>query len=211
MTQISPDLAAKRRKTNKIILWTVGIILALIVIGATAGDKSPSDKTTKNTTNSPSTTAESEKTTLNPYQYESRKGMKDVAGDEYHVLLSGFDLSSADTKQRVKDTVTELARKQNTINMSAYLYSDKNCYDYKTLTIDKVSSGSDHVKQLTDSYKQKSDTCVVASYMGGLNLETAKPDTSDKGYELNYFLNAPKDNPTVGSLKEVVSGWKPQP
>lgn len=193
--------------SNKKIYLLSSIVMAVFLVSTIAlisiANSSNTSQTTKTVVKE-----QNKPIAFKPYQYTSKV---DGSGqlETIHILAETIDIKAPDMKQRVKDTITSLAKEKNMTDFVAYIYNDRDIYTYKSISADESIPDQAKLQQLIELDKQKGQTTVIASYAGGLDWQTAKRDTSDSSYTLYFFPNALNSNETVGSLKEKIDGWKP--
>lgn len=101
----------------------------------------------------------------------------------------------------MKDIIRDLASKKNLKEFYAYIYTDPSVleYYYNTPLSDNVAQNVKSAKEMST----KSETALVVYYSGRVKLNEPEIDTSDKGYNIRFFINATKENPIVGKYVGV--------
>ena len=196
------DKNTNRAWYKKKRIYVIGAILLLFVAVGLSDD--PNDQKTDANSEVKSEQKEEQvvdkKANVNVPKY-SLVGTREnagISGDQYYVLTdeTKTDISIEEYKSNMKAIIQDLATKKSKAEFSALIYSDKELLDYnfKQTILDDVDENTALVK----SMGKKSETALLASYYGGLNLNTAKADTSTDGYQVSYYTNANKSQSEVG-------------
>jgi len=203
-----------KKLIKKVLIILLVLFVGIIVLAAFFGSddsKQPNNTIETNQPNQQTTQEETQPITqAKPYDYEKTITSTDgVIGKEIQVYVKEFDIEASDMKERIKETINAVAKGEGTTDLMVFVYSDKDYYNYESMT-DPDDLISEKYKALTEKMKQVgvTESGLVAAYTGGFNMDTYEKDTSDNGYLLEFYLNAPKDNAEVGKYKEDIKGWK---
>ena len=110
--------------------------------------------------------------------------------NQYWVLTSKFDYSTDAYKDQVKMIIADIAHKEKTTKLIVSVVTDKEIIQAEsssTIAAYTETHGKDYLKNVL-APKEKSDW--VASYTGGLNLDTGEPSESDTAFEIDWFLTS---------------------
>lgn len=165
----------------------------------------------------------------NAPQYEIRNTKHDVGvarNTEYYVLVDEVDLSNDNFKQEVKAIFTDLAKKEQSPDFGATIFSDSGVLAYYEGGLDYFNdlnetgliSGDGSVippqnvqaafQDWSKEMAVKSETALLASYTGGFNLETGEVSQDDEAYSILWFGSTNSQHPTVGKYAGDEQ-WKP--
>lgn len=201
------DMTRSEKISGSIVL--IGMILLIVWIASTVSSASPSSTTSNQT--STHTTLPAAANQAKPQQspvpsyktigYDTNERLDNA--DTVYVVIDLVDLSNDSFKQGVKSIIQDIAAKKGYKEFSAYIYDNMDAATWKynkTLP----DGQADAQAKLADQSQH-----LVATYEGGIDLDTAQVSTADSAYTISWYPSADKSTPNVGKYVSSFEPFKP--
>ena len=123
----------------------------------------------------------------------------------YYVVIDPVDLSNDGFKQNVKLVLQAIAKDNGGPNFSARIFDDE------AVANNYLSDKSDPPldQGVVKEHNAQEEQHLIATFVGGIDQDTAQPSTADTAYNISWFPAAFTGSPNVGQYVELFDQWKP--